>query len=98
MEVDPKTKGPVPMAPATRNQRKRLPPGNSKIQLFENETTAEHNGKEADVNPRYTRNILDIEETARGLISNRDLSPLRDQPGDRSSSGRRKDPSPQELG
>ena len=98
MKVDPKAKGPVPTAPATRNQKKRLPPGNSEIQLSGNETAAEHGGEEDDVNPRRTRNITDIEETARGVRTNRDLSPPRDQYGRHSSSGGRKDPSPQELG
>ena len=98
MEVDPKTKGPVPTAPTMRNQKKRLPLGNSEIQLSGNETAAGHGGEEDDVNPRHTRNIPDIEETVRGARTNRDLSPAHDQRGRRSSSGGQKDPSPQELG
>ena len=98
MEVDLKTRGPVPTAPTTRNQKKCLPLGNSEIQLSGNETAAEPGGEEDDVNPRHTRNIADVEETARGTRTNRDLSPPHDQRGRHSSSGGRKDPSPQELG
>ena len=98
MDVDPKTKSPISLALATRNQKKRLLLGNSEIQLSENDMAVDHGGEEADVNSRYARNILDIEEIARGLRTNKDLSPPRDQPSNRSSCGGRKDPSPQELG
>ena len=98
MDVDPKTRGPAPTAITTRNQKKRLPLGNSEIQLSGNETAAEHGVEGDDIDPRHTRNIADVEETARGVRINRDLSPPRDRHGRRSSSGGRKDPSPQEIG
>ena len=99
VDIDPRTKDPALAGPATRTQKRHALPDSSGLQISDDVHTALPRGDTVGVDSRIPRDIPDIiEESARGQESSRVRSPKRDRHrGNRSSSGGRKDPSPQEL-